>query len=303
MTLGRGVVVVAAFLMFWELMTRAAWMPGSSGNALGAWAAQHPNWLLPRIAASSPWPLLPMSNEERRITLDRFGLTNTPALPLTFTRDVLPRLIVGAQTGKERNLELLWPVHVLLSTGLVWVTARIGWPRHRLSRVELGSAACRAAFFGGACAVALLILDAALPAYWAARRSLGAWGPPGSPITPIDMHAGTIAVISYGAAIGYVAMMLSIVRAAIERTLRNRPVTHNLMGNRCSCCGYHASAERPCPECGLENPLALRRVYFGRWHARLMLSRWRWVAALPWVAVVVLFFWPLISGLARHWLG
>jgi len=34
-----------------------------------------------------------------------------------------------------------------------------------------------------------------------------------------------------------------------------------------------------------------------------MLSRWRWVAVLPWVAVVVLFFWPLISGVARHWLG
>jgi hypothetical protein len=107
----------------------------------------------------------------------------------------------------------------------------------------------------------------------------------------------------WGALIAYSFGSIAIIRRSLDTDRCRTPATPRQVLDRCVGCGYQASAERPCPECGLENPLALRRVYFGRWHARLMLSRWRWVAALPWVAVVVLFFWPLISGLARHWLG
>lgn len=64
----------------------------------------------------------------------------------------------------------------------------------------------------------------------------------------------------------------------------------------CVSCGYEALCEVPCPECGLPNPRMLRRAYFGRWHATILLSRHRWVAWLPWGVVLLLLFWPLISG-------
>lgn len=64
----------------------------------------------------------------------------------------------------------------------------------------------------------------------------------------------------------------------------------------CVSCGYAAVAEAPCPECGLLTPRMLRSAYFGRWHAKLHLSHHRWLTWLPWGIVVLLFFWPLISG-------
>ncbi|MBM4107217.1 MAG: hypothetical protein FJ255_00115 [Phycisphaerae bacterium] len=130
---------------------------------------------------------------------------------------------------------------------------------------------------------------------------------PGAVTEPaIDYSTWAMAMPYAGGGLGYLVSLAWLVRRRLHAA-NHRRAPHNdpLIGAAPVCvrCGYEAAADRPCPECGLENPLALRRVYFGRWHARLMLSRWRWVAVLPWVAVVVLFFWPLISGVARHWLG
>jgi hypothetical protein len=211
---------------------------------------------------------------------------------------------------KTLNTEASRIVVVAIPVTTVVILTRIAWPPLSLGRSRVRTAFMLLLLATCALWIPWMALATAMESYWDWGNH-HRWDPKMARLVTPMVDTKWLGGPTWGALLGVQLCVIACARWAAGHQLRcceGESTPHGRQPGqnewtRCVRCGYEASAERPCPECGLENPLALRRVYFGRWHARLMLSRWRWAAVLPWVAVVVLFFWPLISGLARHWLG
>jgi hypothetical protein len=135
--------------------------------------------------------------------------------------------------------------------------------------------------------------------FWGAvwfQANGGAW---------IDM--GPLARIGpeVGAGALYVLCLTLVARRVVLRMARNTPLKLSVgrepQSAACLSCGYPIGTEGPCPECGTADPRAVPDgVYFGRWHARIAVSRGRWLfIALPVALVCALYAAPLTIGFIR----
>jgi hypothetical protein len=332
-----GLLAATAFILILPLVLMSvdvAYAWGVRGLEMaGCWMAERVAhaWPAEPAAASAPrhweWPGHRNWSTEWHLTggaPDFRPILGLGPVARPFHVDVL----VGAEALRPPFVPFLaFVIHCAICTGALIVLVRRGVPAsacpHALRIRTIVRSVVRSAPLLLAWAAAGVLASA----FWLAlsNPALARTTAAGTTVWPIvDHRPWPTAAPLVGGVLAYVLALLSSIRRSVSTNIHSvgaatgpsaesgradpqrapaRRSHDDRLAPRCVRCGYEASADRPCPECGLENPLALRRVYFGRWHARLMLSRWRWVAALPWAAVVILFFWPLISGLARHWLG
>lgn len=199
-------------------------------------------------------------------------------------------------------MALLLPAHIACCLAFVWIVFRLGFPRlaadavvrRRVFWEVVWSSAWRGALW--------LALPHFFGAYWyeAANPSLTMRGPPPTPmVSMIVATPHTLALPAWGALLGYLGSVSRVARTRAWRSASGTPTSAAAWVKTCVRCGYQASGDRPCPECGDARPLSVGFVYFRECHARLARRNpVDPIRVLHACIVTVMFAWPLIVGVA-----
>ena len=195
---------------------------------------------------------------------------------------------------------LLLPAHAACCLAFVWLVFRCGFPhlssdaslRRRIFWEVFWRSAWRSAFW--------LVLPYFISAYWyeASNPILATRGPPPTPmVSLIDLTPQSLAIPAWGALLGYLGSVSRVTRNRAWRSASGTSTAAAPWLTTCVRCGYQASGDRPCPECGHPHPLTVGFVFFNELHARLARRHVVDLVRLLHACLVgAMFLWPLIVG-------